>query len=200
MLVGDGESPPHRNCRFWRSAAVHCAIPSSRLTNPQRTAKNNNVPKHTARSYPGGDSVQYGNVAYLAAGHARTHIPEAPFRSLTLVHCSPIDQPHNTIDFLPDTGDRSISLELVLDGGGVDIVGSVNALGDSGVLVGVVGNDVGLGVLDVLAVDLEGQGGSRGGDLFSGEWRHGSSSWGLVWLRGWGYWVLVSGLGRSSGA
>lgn len=78
---------------------------------------------------------------------------------------------HKIDSFLPDTGDLSLSLKLVLGRSGIDVVGTVNALGDSGVLVGVVGNDVGLGVLDVLAVDLEGQRGS-GGDLFSGEWRH----------------------------
>lgn len=76
---------------------------------------------------------------------------------------------------IPDAGNLGIGLELVLDRSGVDVVGTVNALGDSGVLVVVVGNDVGLGVLDVGAVDLEGQGGGSG-DLFSGEWRHVGSS------------------------
>lgn len=73
---------------------------------------------------------------------------------------------------LPDTGNLGFGLELVLDRSGVDVVGTVNALGNGGVLVVVVSDDVGVGVLDVLAVDLEGQGGSSGGGRFSGEWRH----------------------------
>ena len=92
---------------------------------------------------------------------------------------------------LPDTGDLSLSLELVLGSGGVDVVGTINTLGDSGVLVGVVSNDVGLGVLDVLAVDLEGQRGSGGGDLFSGEWRHVCSCFWVSWVGGLVGWLVV---------